>query len=30
MADVEQTGVSGEQIRRFATVHDDEFNRILT
>jgi hypothetical protein len=30
MADVGQTGVSGEQSRRFATVNDDEFNRKLT
>ena len=30
MADVGQTGVSGEQSRRFATGNDDEFNRILT
>jgi len=30
MADVGQTGVSGEQSRRFATVSDDEFNRIRT
>jgi hypothetical protein len=30
MTDVGQTGVSGEQSRRFATVNDDEFNRILT
>jgi hypothetical protein len=30
MADVGQTGVSGEQSRRFTTVNDDEFSRILT
>ena len=30
MADVGQTGVSGEHSRRFATVNDGEFNRILT
>ena len=30
MADVGQTGVFGEQSRRFATVNDDEFNRKLT
>jgi hypothetical protein len=29
MADVGQTEMSGEQRRRFATVNDDEFNRIL-
>jgi len=30
MADIGQTGMSGEQSQRFATVNDDEFNRILT
>jgi hypothetical protein len=30
MADVGQTGVSGEQSRRFTTINDDEFSRILT
>ena len=30
MADVGQTLMSGEQSWRFATVNDDEFNRILT
>jgi hypothetical protein len=30
MAGVGQKGVSGEQSRHFATVNDDEFNRILT
>ena len=30
MADIGQTGMSGEHSRRFATVNDDEFNRILT
>jgi hypothetical protein len=30
MADVGQTEVSGEQSLLFATVNDDEFNRILT
>ena len=29
MADVGQTGVSGEQSRRFATVNDDEFYTIV-
>jgi hypothetical protein len=29
MADVGQTGVSGEQSRRFATVNDGEINTIL-